>query len=148
MSIKFRQAFKQTFLRPECCKCRVRKSPTRPYLSYRFSHRNGYSETSFTSVDHASPARSNVATHLHVNRRQSSQADDANGKDNVVKYHRGNHVHINLLPPPHGATRGPPEVKKVSEGSLATADNTVTEQNHAEHGQEELIAISKEDEIK
>ncbi|KAL3868157.1 hypothetical protein ACJMK2_040991 [Sinanodonta woodiana] len=59
MSLKFRQALKQTLLRKSCC-----HKPPRPkkrsYFSYKFAHRNGYSETSFTSVEpapHAGVAR-------------------------------------------------------------------------------------------
>ena len=55
MSLKFRQAFKQTVLKPNCCNQKIHSSPKRNYCSYRFSHKNGYSETSFTSVDAVSP---------------------------------------------------------------------------------------------
>lgn len=69
MSLKFRQAFKQTVLKPKCCKRRVHSSKKRTYFSYRFSHKNGYSETSFTSVDPASPGGS----HSHSNSDHSSE---------------------------------------------------------------------------
>ncbi|KAH3849121.1 pyrokinin-1 receptor-like [Dreissena polymorpha] len=57
MSLKFRKAFKQTVLKPKCCRRKEHYSKKRSFFSYRFSHRNGYSETSFTSMDGASPAR-------------------------------------------------------------------------------------------
>ena len=60
MSLKFRQAFKQTVLKARCCcKKQVRQLQKKPYLSYRFTPRNGYSETSFTSVEGPSPGGSN-----------------------------------------------------------------------------------------
>ena len=64
MSLKFRQAFKQTVLKARCCfgcccKQHVRQLKKKPYFSYRFTHRNGYSETSFTSVEGPSPGGSN-----------------------------------------------------------------------------------------
>ena len=60
MSLKFRQAFKQTLFTAKCCKRQIQKTRTKAYFSYRFSRRNGYSETSFTSVEAGagSPARS------------------------------------------------------------------------------------------
>jgi hypothetical protein len=59
MSLKFRQAFKQTLLEPWCCcpKYQRRRNSSRPYFSYKFAHRNGYTETSFTSLEGGSPSR-------------------------------------------------------------------------------------------
>lgn len=70
MSLKFRQAFKQTVLRPKCCRQNIHTTKKRTYFSYRFSHKNGYSETSFTSVEPGSPARS---SHSHSNSDHSSE---------------------------------------------------------------------------
>lgn len=50
MSRKFRQAFKQTVLNCKTCK-KQRQRP--PHFSYKFVHRNGHTETSYTSVDPA-----------------------------------------------------------------------------------------------
>ncbi|XP_069128338.1 pyrokinin-1 receptor-like [Argopecten irradians] len=47
MSLKFRQAFKQTLLRL-CCRKSTRHRPN--HFSYKFVHRNGHTETSYTSV--------------------------------------------------------------------------------------------------
>lgn len=76
MSLKFRQAFKQTVLRPKCCRQKVNMVAKRTYFSYRFSHKNGYSETSFTSVEHGSPARS---FHSHSNSDPNSDNARMNG---------------------------------------------------------------------
>lgn len=79
MSLKFRQAFKQTVLKPKCCKRRVHSSKKKTYFSYRFSHKNGYSETSFTSMDPASPggshSHSNNSDHSSEKRRSKPHND-------------------------------------------------------------------------
>ena len=79
MSLKFRQAFKQTVLKPKCCKRRVHSSKKRTYFSYRFSHKNGYSETSFTSMDPASPggshSHSNNSDHSSEKRRSKPHSE-------------------------------------------------------------------------
>ena len=84
MSLKFRQAFKQTLLKPRCCcKPPVRQLQKKPYFSYKFTHRNGYSETSFTSVDRCSPGSdSNLSEHGHA-------GDHARQKDGVTKSRTG-----------------------------------------------------------
>ena len=89
MSLKFRQAFKQTLLKSRCCcKHPVRQLRKKTYFSYRFTHRNGYSETSFTSVEGCSPvSNSNGCEHGHgehvrqkegVARSRSSSGNNSN----------------------------------------------------------------------
>ncbi|KAL4236821.1 Serpentine type 7TM GPCR chemoreceptor Srsx [Mactra antiquata] len=79
MSLKFRQAFKQTVLRPKCCRRQVNTVSKRTYFSYRFSHKNGYSETSFTSMEHGSPARS-----FHSHSKSDSNSENARMNGGVV----------------------------------------------------------------
>ncbi|XP_060584543.1 pyrokinin-1 receptor-like [Ruditapes philippinarum] len=76
MSLKFRQAFKQTVLRPKCCKKHIHTAKKRTYFSNRFTHKNGYSETSFTSVEPVSPARS-CHSHSHSHSNSDHSADHA-----------------------------------------------------------------------
>ena len=90
ISLKFRQAFKQTVLKPHCCcKHPVRQLKKRPYFSYRFTHKNGYSETSFTSVEGGSPgSNSNISEHGHANdhvRRKESNGKPRSGSGNNCK---------------------------------------------------------------
>lgn len=48
MSLKFRQALKQTFAKSCCRKTPKRRQKTR--FSYKFVHKNGQTETSYTTV--------------------------------------------------------------------------------------------------
>lgn len=48
MSLKFRQALKQTFAKSCCSKTPTRRQKTR--FSYKFVHKNGQTETSYTTV--------------------------------------------------------------------------------------------------
>ncbi|WAR23368.1 PK1R-like protein [Mya arenaria] len=84
MSLKFRQAFKQTVLKPNCCSQRVHSTKKRTRLSYRFSRKNGYSETSFTSVDKASPRgnREHNSDHSPKTKRKQENASSGRG-DNI-----------------------------------------------------------------
>ncbi|XP_052777774.1 pyrokinin-1 receptor-like [Mya arenaria] len=84
MSLKFRQAFKQTVLTPNCCRQRVHSTKKRTYFSYRFSHKNGYSETSFTSVDAAFP-RGNKEHNCHIPKTNRIQGNTSSGRGESIE---------------------------------------------------------------
>ena len=92
MSLKFRQAFKQTVLKARCCcKQQVRQLKKKPYFSYRFTHKNGYSETSFTSVEGPSPggSHSNPSDQAHDtehNRQKNGGRRVRSGSGNNYKF--------------------------------------------------------------
>ena len=72
MSLKFRKAFKQTLMNCCCCRKQTRHRPN--HFSYKFVHRNGHTETSYTSVGpmvHAGAA----TTASHPLQHQRAQRD-------------------------------------------------------------------------
>lgn len=87
MSLKFREAFKQTVLSNKCCTHQIHTVRKQRYLSYRFSQKNGYSETSFTSVDRRCPPRGS-----HSNSSKSS-SEHAQVNNVVVKALRKTSAH-------------------------------------------------------
>ncbi|WAR23377.1 PK1R-like protein [Mya arenaria] len=85
MSLKFRQAFKQTVLKPNCCRQRVLSTKKRTFFSYRFSPKNGYSETSFTSVDTSTPRGNKEHNSDHSPKTKRKQGNTSSGRGESIE---------------------------------------------------------------